>query len=106
MMYTFFFLQTIPFINFKRWLHEYHIKQNFIINKYVIIFPDNEYNNGSDYLLILEYADGGTLRDYLKENFAELDLNIKLQLAIQISDAVSYLHQKNIIHCGLVSILF
>jgi serine/threonine protein kinase len=87
-------------------LHKYHIKRNFVINKYIIVFPDNEYNNDSDYLLILEYADGGTLRNYLKENFNKLNLNNKLQFAMQISDAVSYLHQKSIIHCGLVSILF
>jgi serine/threonine protein kinase len=55
-------------------------------------------------LLILEYADSGTLRNYLKNNFARLDWNIRLQFAIQIADAVSYMHQKNIIHCDLVGI--
>jgi serine/threonine protein kinase len=57
----------------------------------------------SDYLLILEYADGSTLRNYLKNNFYKLDWNIKLQFAIQIANAVSYIHQNDIIHCNLVS---
>ena len=56
------------------------------------------------YSFILEYADGGTLRDYLKDNFNELNWNIKLQFAIQIADAVSCIHQKGIIHRDLVSI--
>jgi serine/threonine protein kinase len=58
----------------------------------------------SNYLLILEYADSGTLGSYLKENFYKLDWNIKLQFAIQIADAVSCIHQHDIIHCDLVSI--
>ena len=57
----------------------------------------------SNYLLILEYANSGTLRNYLKDNFSRLDWNIKLQFAIQIADAVSGIHQKNIIHRDLVS---
>ncbi|RIA94414.1 kinase-like domain-containing protein, partial [Glomus cerebriforme] len=47
----------------------------------------NEDNVDPDYLLILEYADSGTLRNYLKENFNKLDWNMKLQFAIQIADA-------------------
>ncbi|CAB4376584.1 unnamed protein product [Rhizophagus irregularis] len=84
-------------------LNEIHLHANIIKFVGITKRKNNEYNNDSDYSLILEYADGGTLRNYLKENFDKLDLNIKLQFAIQISDAVSYLHQKNIIHCGLNS---
>ena len=54
------------------------------------------------YSLILKYADSGTLGDYLKDNFSKLNWNIKLQFAIQIADAVSCIHQKNIIHRDLV----
>ena len=55
-------------------------------------------------MFVLEYADSGTLRDYLKNNFNKLDWNEKLQFAIQIADAVSCLHRKNIVHRDLVSI--
>jgi serine/threonine protein kinase len=58
------------------------------------------------YSLIFEYADSGTLRNYLKDNFKKLDWNIKLQFAIQIADAVLCMHQKDIIHRDLASILF
>ena len=74
--------------------------------KYIdkLICLDNDDNIDSNYLLILEYADSGTLGNYLKDNFNKLDWNIKLQFAIQIADAVLCVHQNDIIHCGLVSI--
>jgi serine/threonine protein kinase len=60
----------------------------------------------SNYLFILEYADSGTLKDYLKNNFTKLNWNIKLQFAVQIADAVSCIHQKDIIHYDLVKLFF
>ncbi|CAB5386192.1 unnamed protein product [Rhizophagus irregularis] len=60
-------------------------------------------NVDSDYLFVLEYADSGTLRDYLKNNFDKLDWDIKLRFAIQITDAVSCIHHKNIVHRDLHS---
>jgi serine/threonine protein kinase len=53
-------------------------------------------------LFVLEYADSGTLKNYLKVNFNKLYWNKKLQFAIQIADAVSCIHQKNITHNDLV----
>jgi serine/threonine protein kinase len=61
---------------------------------------------GSDYLLILEFADNGTLENYLKNNFNKLSWDMKLQFAIQIADAVSCIHKNNIIHRDLVSNIF
>ena len=63
-------------------------------------------SNYSTYSIILEYADSGTLRNYLKDNFNKLDWNIKLQFAIQIADAVSCMHRNNIIHHDLVKLFF
>ncbi|CAB4445518.1 unnamed protein product [Rhizophagus irregularis] len=60
-------------------------------------------NVDSDYLFILEYADSGTLRDYLKNNFNKLNWDIKLQFATQISDAVSCIHDNGIVHRDLHS---
>ncbi|CAB4388341.1 unnamed protein product [Rhizophagus irregularis] len=55
------------------------------------------------YLFVLEYADSGTLKNYLKDNFNKLDWNIKLKFAVQIADAVSCIHKKEIIHNDLHS---
>ncbi|GES97447.1 kinase-like domain-containing protein [Rhizophagus clarus] len=60
-------------------------------------------NDDTNYLLVLEYADSSTLGNFLKDNFNRLDWNMKLQFAIQIADAVSCLHQNDIIHCDLHS---
>ncbi|RIA92718.1 kinase-like domain-containing protein, partial [Glomus cerebriforme] len=41
-------------------------------------------NQNKKYWLVLEYADGGTLRNYLKENFVNLTWNDKFNLAFQL----------------------
>ncbi|CAB4442536.1 unnamed protein product [Rhizophagus irregularis] len=90
-------------VNELQLLQEVHFHANIIKFFGITKRKNNEDSIDPDYLFILEYADSGTLRDYLKENFSKLDLSTKLQFAIQISDAVSCLHQKNIIHRDLHS---
>lgn len=55
------------------------------------------------YMLVLDYADSGTLRSYLKDNFGYLSWDNKINLAVQIASAVECLHAKNIVHCDLHS---
>ena len=50
----------------------------------------------------MEYADGGTLRNYLKENFSNLTWDNKFHLAFQLACAVLCLHDEKIIHRDLV----
>ncbi len=54
------------------------------------------------YLLVLEYADCGTLDTYLNKHFNELDFNDKCQLALQLTNAVECMHNCDIIHRDLV----
>jgi serine/threonine protein kinase len=56
----------------------------------------------SDYILVLEYANSGTLKDYLKEHFNELEWDDKFELALQLSNAILCLHESDIIHRDLV----
>ncbi|GBC22190.2 kinase-like domain-containing protein [Rhizophagus irregularis DAOM 181602=DAOM 197198] len=51
----------------------------------------------------MEYADGGTLRDYLNKNFNRLDWNNKFNLAYQLACSVLCLHDEGIIHRDLHS---
>ena len=53
----------------------------------------------------MEYANSGTLRDYLRENFENLTWNDKLNLALQLTHAVSCLHDEEIVHRDLVGYL-
>jgi serine/threonine protein kinase len=50
----------------------------------------------------MEYADSGTLRNYLKQHFEKLTLNDKFNLAFQLSSAVLCLHDEGIVHRDLV----
>jgi serine/threonine protein kinase len=55
------------------------------------------------YLLIVEYAEGGSLNNYLKTNFPSLNWRDKYKLALQLSSAIEYLHERGIVHKGLHS---
>ena len=53
----------------------------------------------------MEYADGGTLQNYLKEHFINLTWDNKINLALQLAYAVSCLHDEKIVHRDLVIVL-
>ena len=54
----------------------------------------------------MEYADGGTLRNYLREHFSHLTWDDKFNLALQLAYAVSCLHDEKIVHRDLVIHLY
>ena len=54
-----------------------------------------------NYSLVLEYADDGTLRNYLRDNTKTFKWK---KFAEEIANAISWLHYKKIIHGDLVSI--
>ncbi|CAI2161827.1 17634_t:CDS:2 [Funneliformis geosporum] len=51
----------------------------------------------------MEYADGGSLENYLKNNFNRLEWVNKCLLAFQLTSAVSCLHGQGIVHSNLHS---
>jgi serine/threonine protein kinase len=53
----------------------------------------------------MEYADSGTLRNYLRDYFDNLTWNDKLNLAFQLANAISCLHDEEIVHRDLVGYL-
>jgi serine/threonine protein kinase len=53
-------------------------------------------------MIVMEYADGGSLRNYLKHNFSTLIWDNKYQLAYQIAKALECLHNEEILHRDLV----
>ena len=70
-----------------------------VTNNLIIIFI---YKGNKKYLLVLEYADSGTLRSYLQEKFESISWDLKLKFAYEIASAVLCLHENNIIHRDLV----
>ncbi|CAG8649646.1 4752_t:CDS:10 [Gigaspora margarita] len=61
----------------------------------------NEDPNVVKYVLILEYANNGTLRDYLHQNSTKIEWELKVQFAIQLVEAVKWLHAHNIVYGDL-----
>jgi serine/threonine protein kinase len=59
-----------------------------------------------NYSLVPEYAEGGTLGKYLRDNTITFKWESQLKFAKEISSAISWLHvDKRIIHGDLVSVL-
>ena len=50
----------------------------------------------------MEYADNGTLRNYLKKNFNTLTWDDRYKLAYQLASALSCLHDEGVVHRDLV----
>ena len=53
----------------------------------------------------MQYANEGNLREYLKGNFIKLQWADKLYIAKEIVLGLLFLHENNIIHRDLVSIM-
>ncbi|CAB4444294.1 unnamed protein product [Rhizophagus irregularis] len=64
---------------------------------------ENIFNPTKNYLLVMEYADGGTLRDYLKNNIHSLTWENKYRLAYQLACSILCLHEEGIVHRDLHS---
>jgi serine/threonine protein kinase len=62
-------------------------------------------NDQKDFFLVMEYADSGTLKNYLRENYKNLNWNNKFNLAFQLAHVVSCLHDEEIVHRNLVFII-
>ena len=54
--------------------------------------------------MILQLANNGDLREYLKINFSKLGWTDRLRMAREILDCLKFLHKNDIIHRDLVSV--
>ncbi|KAF0499941.1 kinase-like protein [Gigaspora margarita] len=64
---------------------------------YIAYSPDGAYD------LVLEFADDGDLREYLKNKFLHLNWADKLRMAKEVTQGLVFLHMNNIIHGDLHS---
>jgi serine/threonine protein kinase len=60
-------------------------------------------DSNGNYFSVLEYANEGNLRDYLKTKFSTLKWNDKLQMALDITRGLMCLHSEKVIHGNLVN---
>src|SRR5436853_870234 len=78
------------------------LKNIFIMYAKSFLLLENHDNKLKNYWLVMEYADCGTLRNYLKQNFEGLTWEDKYNFAYQLSCAVLCLHDERIVHRDLV----
>ncbi|CAB4413857.1 unnamed protein product [Rhizophagus irregularis] len=64
---------------------------------------ENQNDNSKKYWLVMEYANNGTLQEYLEKYFNTLTWNDKFNMALQLAHAVLCLHDEGIIHRDLHS---
>ncbi|RHZ89421.1 hypothetical protein Glove_14g41 [Diversispora epigaea] len=55
----------------------------------------------SEYYKVLQYANGGNLREYLEKNFNKLNWNDKIMMGKQIAGGIQFIHDQNVIHGNL-----
>ncbi|CAB4415462.1 unnamed protein product [Rhizophagus irregularis] len=94
----------------KEIVHELKLQRDIQFHNNIIKFygiakfdPENDNVQSKNYLLVMEYADSGPLKNYLKKNFNNLTWNDKYNLAYQLACAVSCLHNEGIVHRDLHS---
>jgi len=55
-----------------------------------------------NYIIVLQYANQGNLKEYLEKRFSTLKWKDKIKMALDITCGLKYLHSKQIIHRDLV----
>ncbi|GBC04829.1 hypothetical protein RclHR1_00590015 [Rhizophagus clarus] len=87
------------FINELKSFNQYHNKFEHII-KYFGITQDP---NTKEHMIIMQYADGGDLHNYLQKKFKNITWKEKLSIILEISRGVHCIHKENFIHRDLHS---
>ncbi|GES83952.1 kinase-like domain-containing protein [Rhizophagus clarus] len=93
------FITTEELVNELKLRHEVDFHENII--QFHGITTESQSDNSKKYLLLMEYADSSILRNYSSERFEKLTWNDKLNLALQLANVISFLHDKEIVHCDL-----
>ncbi|UZO02653.1 uncharacterized protein OCT59_021132 [Rhizophagus irregularis] len=87
----------------KKFVEELKIQRKVNVHDNIIRFYGITRVDQNYYMLVMEYADGGTFREYLRKNSRNLTWNNKFKMACQLASAVSCLHNLGIIHRDLHS---
>ncbi|CAB5346648.1 unnamed protein product [Rhizophagus irregularis] len=99
-------LKSFPDFNdvtIKEIVKELKIQREVDFHENIIRFFGVTIENSKKYWLVMEYADGGTLREYLKKCFDNLTWDNKFDMAFQLASAILCLHDEEIIHRDLHS---
>ncbi|KAF0418485.1 kinase-like protein [Gigaspora margarita] len=85
-----------------RFLFKLRLHKQLGENQRIISFLGiSEVPNDKSYLIIMEYADSGSLQEFLNKEKDILQWNDKLSLAQQLAEGIAYMHGRNIAHRDL-----
>ncbi|CAB5388159.1 unnamed protein product [Rhizophagus irregularis] len=87
--------------DFESLVMELKVLREVSCHKNIISFLGISRDNG--YVVVLEYANEGNLREYLTKKFKSLEWEKKIQMALDITSGLNFLHSKGIIHRDLHS---
>ncbi|GBC04843.1 hypothetical protein RclHR1_00590029 [Rhizophagus clarus] len=87
------------FINELKSFNQYRNRFKHVIKYYGITQDPNT----REHMIIMQYADGGDLHNYLQENFKNVTWKEKLSIILEISRGVDFIHKENFIHRDLHS---
>jgi serine/threonine protein kinase len=79
-------------------LHNKGRKDNIFIVEIYGITQDPETKN---YMMVLDYAEDGSLRNYLNKTYSKLDWNSKIGYLHDVSLGLTSIHEKELIHRDL-----
>ncbi|UZO00730.1 uncharacterized protein OCT59_011849 [Rhizophagus irregularis] len=82
------------FLNELKSLYNYKYDANHIIGCYGI----TQNPETKECMLIMEYANGGNLHNYLQENFRNITWEMKLNILSYIARGLTIIHRRNFIH--------
>ena len=84
-------------INIFKYLNPFYFYINIL---YIIFLIDPTTRR---YFMVLQYANGGNLRDFLNERHESLNWEQRINMASQIAGGLKCIHERNIVHRDLVS---
>ncbi|GET64903.1 kinase-like domain-containing protein [Rhizophagus irregularis DAOM 181602=DAOM 197198] len=73
-----------------------YLQQN--VNNILKIYGISQNPNTEEYIMVLEYAEGGNFNSYLKEKCVVFDWSNGLKILINIIEGLHKIHQKQIVH--------
>ncbi|KAF0471953.1 kinase-like protein [Gigaspora margarita] len=87
----------------KEFIRELKVLHKVCNHPNIIEFYGITKDNQGYYNMVLQLANDGNLRQYLRKNFKKLQWKDKLHIAIEILGGLIFLHDKNIVHRDLHS---
>ncbi|GES99328.1 kinase-like domain-containing protein [Rhizophagus clarus] len=76
----------------------YHCCKNNILNKIINTLGFTKDPKLNDYIIVMQYASGGDLHNYLQKEFTEIKWNKKTRIVDAISFGLEVFHNANFIH--------